>query len=425
MRTSGRRTFLRVAGGTLLASPLFGLVGARADTAGRAKRLILFFSPNGTVHAHRRPTGSGTSYAFPSGSILEPLSSWRDQLTVIDGLDFHGADNHEGGMRAMLTGGGNVSLDQYIASELPDAAMTQFRSLELGVQTSAWGGSSQTRMSYDTTGSMVPPDDDPRSVYRRLFGDPAASPIELDESLRRDLSVLDHVRGELAGLRNRVGAEESAKVDAHLTALREVERQLSGGGASAGECGAPLLMDFDAQAPDSFPTVTRAMIDLAVSAASCDASRVISIQCAHTIAPHVMGWLGHSEGHHTLSHMADENPSGLARFVEAERWFSEQFAYLISRLSELPEPGADGSMLDHSAVVWTKELGDSRLHVCTDVPFVLAGSAGGCWNPGRYLTYAGDPHNRLLVSIAQSLGLTTPTFGDASFGTGPLEGVEA
>lgn len=426
MKRNGRRSFLRgAAGSALLASPLLGLLsrGAQAATGGPAKRLILFFSPNGTVHQHRRPSGSGTRYSFPAGSILEPLSALRDQLTVIDGLDFHGADNHEGGMHAMLTGGGSVSIDQHIATTLPAAAATRFRSLELGVQTSAWGGNRQTRMSYDADGRMVPPDDEPASVYRRLFGDPSASPAAVDAELQQDRSVLDHLRQELAGLRNRVGSEEAAKVDAHLTSLREVERQLSGGTAPAGECGAPLLSDFDAQAPGRFPAVTRAMVDLAVAAASCDATRVISIQCAHTVAPHVFGWLGHAEGHHALSHMADGNPDGVGRFVEAERWFAEQFAYLVSRLKALPEPGGSGTMLDHSAVVWTKELGDSRLHVCTDVPFILAGGAGGTWTPGRYLTYAGEPHNKLLVSLAQAMGLTTRTFGNASFGTGPLEGV--
>jgi len=425
MRRLGRRSFLRGAGAALLASPFAGLLGAgrtRAAVDGRASRLILFFSPNGTIHAHRRPTGAGAAYDFPAGSILEPLRNWRDQMLVLDGLDFHGADNHEGGMRAMLTGGGETSIDQHIAAELPDAAMTRFRSLELGVQTSAWGGSTQTRMSYDASGRLVPPDDEPRSVFRRLFGEAGASDAEVDETVRRQRSVLDNVRAELGGLRDRIGAEEAIKVDAHLTSLREVERGLAGP-MLGGECGAPLLSDFDAQAPDAFPMVTRSMIDLAVAAASCDASRVLSIQCAHTVAPHVFGWLGHSEGHHALSHMADANPGGVAQFVEAERWFAEQFAYLLQRLSELPEPGGDGSMLDYTAVAWVKELGDSRLHVCTDVPFVLAGGANGCWSPGRYLTFDGDPHNQLLVSLAQTMGLPTRTFGDASFGTGPLEGL--
>src|SRR5690606_30692369 len=113
-------------------------------------------------------------------SILEPLRPRRADLVVIDGLHFHGADNHEGGQAAMLTNGGGgdsptggASIDQVVAGAI--GGDSRFRSLELGVQTSAWGGGVQTRMCYRGPGQMVTPDDDPAHVYERLFGVAGAS----------------------------------------------------------------------------------------------------------------------------------------------------------------------------------------------------------------------------------------------------------
>jgi hypothetical protein len=121
--------------------------------------------------------------------------------------------------------------------------------------------------------------------------------------------------------------------------------------------------------------------------------------------------------------MGDENVAGVRDFVTAERWFAEQFAWLVARMAEMPEPGAAGTMLDHSLVVWVKELGDSRLHECRSVPFVLAGGANGCLRTDRYLRFMGVPHQRLLVTICHAMGLDNPTFGDPARGAGPLSGV--
>ena len=137
----------------------------------------------------------------------------------------------------------------------------------------------------------------------------------------------------------------------------------------------------------------------------------------------VPSWLGISEGHHALSHMSDSNVMGVQQFVQAERWFAEQFLYLLERLeatADVMNPGS--TLLDTTAVLWAKEMGDSRLHVCESVPFVIAG-APNHFNLGRYLEFPGQNHQKLLVSMCQAMGLTNPTFGDPSHGTGPLTGL--
>lgn len=431
--TLARRDFVRAVGATALLAPFAGFLQSdrgRAQDARVAKRLVVFFTPNGTVHRHWRPTGEGTSFSFPAGSILEPLAPHQSDLVVLDGIDFVGTSNHEGGMAAMLTGNGTdahesrgMSVDQVVADSI--GAGSRFPSLELGVQTSAWGGNVQTRMSYRGPGQYVPPDDDPIGVHRRLFGGLSPMPdggmAMADPRVLRRRSVLDAIRGDLADLSRRVPASERRKLEAHTEALRRSELGLAGAIAGMASCDPTPAPDTGVPLDnDRFPFVGRAQMDLLITALSCGMTRVASLQWAHTVAPQVFSWLGVSEGHHALSHMDDANEAGVADFVRTERWFAEQFAYLLDRLSELPEPDGDGRMLDHTLVVWAKELGDGRLHECSSVPFVLAG-ANRAWSTGRYLRLGGVPHQKLLVSLCHAMGLPNRTFGDPSHGTGPIE----
>lgn len=418
-----RRRFVRNAALSLLAAPFVQTLGGRARAAESdvAKRLVVFFSPNGSVLKHWRPSGSGTSFNFPAGSILEPLAAVKDHVIVVDGLDFKGTSNHEGGMSHMLRGGGDISIDQFVAAQI--GAQSRFSSLEFGVQTSAWGGSVQTRMSYNAAGEFVPPNDDPAGAYKRIFGAAMPGGDGADATLMRRSSVLDLLKDELTDLQGQIGYEERPKLEAHLDAIRRMEGSLAP--AAGGACNPGTPFGGSAQDNDSFPAAGRAQMDLLIASLSCDLTRVASLQWSHTVSPTVFSWLNISEGHHALSHMDDGNMAGVAQFVAAERWYAEQFAYLVGRLAELPDPDGEGSLLDTTVVVWAKEMGDSRLHVCTEVPFVLAGKAGGRLKTGQYLKVTGEAHNRLLVSIAQAMGLNIPTFGDPAHGTGPLRGLLA
>jgi len=400
-----RRRFLRFGAASLLAAPFCDQLirPARAAPApAPTKRLLVFFSPNGTIHNQWRPTSSDLDLA--PGSILEPLADYRDDLLVLDGITFHDADNHEGGMAAMLTAGTGTSLDQHVADAL--ASDHRFRSLELGVQTSAWGGNVQTRMSY-RDGAYVTPDDDPQSVWRRLFGDLG------DESLlQRRQSVIDLASAELDDLHARLGAAERARLDRHLESLREVERGLQGDGRCEDTPSPDDITASDVYNNDAFPDIAAAQIDLAVQALACGVTPVASVQLSHTVSPAVFTWLGVSDSHHTLSHIDDGNTSGVADFVTCERWISAQVASAISQLGAMEDPDG-GSLLDSTVVLWVKEMGDGRAHVCTDVPWLIA---GGGFDTGRYLSLGGVSHGDVLDSVRAALGLT-----GAHYGAGALE----
>lgn len=413
-------------GAALLAAPWLRLLDApaRAATLDGPRRLVVFFSPNGTIPRLWRPDGGASSLSFPSGSILEPLAGWEDRLVVVDGLGFHGASSHEQGMAAMLTNGGGAdsetggrSLDQVVAGHIGGA--TRLPSLELGVQTSAWGGTEQTRMSYAAPDRMVTPDDDPRGAWERLFGDMVGDPDEVAALRARRQSVLDLNRSQLQDLSGRLGASERAALDVHLDALDQLERNL----VPIAGCAPPQAPDALAvEDNDRFPDLVDQQLDVAAAALSCDLTRVVSLQLSHTVSPTVFTWLDHRESHHALSHSTDDDDKGVARFVAAERWVAGRFAALLARLDGLPDPETGGSLLDSTLVVWAKELGDARTHVCDDVPWVLAGG-GGAFEAGRLLDAKGASHGQLLVSLARAMGVPLDSFGDTGAGTGPLAGL--
>jgi len=185
---------------------------------------------------------------------------------------------------------------------------------------------------------------------------------------------------------------------------------------------APMAQDPENN--DNFPALGKAQMDLLVTAVACGMTNVATIQWSQTVGQEVCTWLGLSDGHHSLSHSDDSNTAGVANFVKAERWFAAQFSYLVNQLKAIPDPKGGGSLLDTSLVVWAKELGDSRAHVCTGVPFVIAGKSGGRFNTGRFVDFQGAFHGQLLVSICQALGLKNTDFGAVGSGSGPLPGLE-
>jgi len=418
-----RRGFTAGLGATLLAAPFVRLLTgkAHAQAAGGAQRLLIFFSPNGTIHRHWRPTGGERDFAFPAGSILEPLTPWRAQLVVVDGLNFFTGNNHEGGQAAMLTNGGGagtptrgMSLDQYVASRI--GAGDRFPSLELGVMTDIWGANVQTRMAYRGPGELVHPDADPRRAFERLFADLAGGPDGAARRRATRRSIIDLGRAELADLHGRVGREEQVKLEAHLDALRSMEQSLFAEvGCASPEAPPPLAKDEN----DNVPALLAAQLDLAVTALACGMTRVATVQLSHTVSPVVHRWAGNTDQHHSLSHADDGQEALVGQFVAAERWCAEQFGTILQRLQATPDP-MGGTLLDSTVVLWAKEMGDSRAHVCESVPFVLA---GGGLPGGRSLRFAGESHARLLVSICQHLGLDNDTFGDPTTGQGPLPGI--
>jgi Protein of unknown function (DUF1552) len=437
----GRRALLRGAAGAAVALPwLESLAPRRARASNQPPlRFVVMFSPNGTLNDQWMLTGGET--AFVLSPILSPLEPHRADIVIVQGLDQQGGggDGHQNGIGGMLTGtslnagpfagvgappagwASGPSVDQRIAQAI--AGATKLRSLELGVQVGAadnWG-----RMSYRAANQPLPPLDDPASVYDTVFTDLHTDPTVLARRRSRQQSILDTVGAEYTRLSGRLGATDRQRLDAHLAAVRELETRLTTDlVVTNAACKDPQVAPVDKDANDSFPAVGALQTDLLVMALACDITRVASLQWSRSVSQTRFTWAGISEGHHDLSHKSDDDAPSVAKLQTINTWYAQQLASLMTKLAAVPD-GNGTTLLDNTLILWCNELARGNTHSRHDAPYVLAGGAGGALRTGRYLSYEGQglPHNNLLVSLLNAMGLPDTTFGKSDWCTGPLTGL--
>ena len=436
-----RRALLSGLGASAALSPFLPLLNASGQEA-TPLRLILWFTPHGTIYDNWKPSGGTTDFTL--SPILEPLDAHRQKLVVLDGLriqaDGVGAPHTKGPpllwtaspliedmtfTREDESGGryygwnSAPSVDQFILDRI--GPTTPYRSLEFGVRS----GSNHpgSRMIYTGPEQPLAPETDPWQAFDRLIGDITQGGAAAEQLRAERRSVLDLLGSELEGLETRVSSADRQKIQAHLNAVREIETRLSGEPII---CQGPDLgAAVESNQAQNTPLVFDRMIDLMVAALSCDLTRVASMQyrVGENDGGYTYDWLGiTSQEHHLMSHEGDTNAAAQADLSRIYTWYSERFAYFLDRLAAVPE--GNGTMLDNSLVVWGSELGKGNTHAFERVPFVIAGGAAGKLATGRYLEFDDVAHNRLLVSICNLLGLPEVTsFGSTDTGQGGLAGL--
>ncbi|RYZ06752.1 MAG: DUF1552 domain-containing protein [Myxococcales bacterium] len=435
-----RRALLGGLGGSAALAPFLPLLEAHGEEA-QPLRLILWFTPHGTVYDNWKPSGGERDFTL--SPILQPLEPYRSKITVLDGLkiqaDGVGAPHTKGPpllwtasslkedmtfTRADGSGGmyygwnSGPSIDQVIAEQLRPT--TPYRSLEFGVRS---GGSHPgSRMIYTAAETPLAPETNPWAAFKRLIGDIGKTADELERIRSERRSVLDVLDGELGALRTKVSSADRHKIDAHLTAVRDIEQRLQGSSVS---CQGPVLGDeVDANKASSTPLVMEAMSALMASSLSCGLTRFASMQyrVGENDGGYLYDWLGISDlEHHLMTHEPDTNAAAQGELTKIYTWYAQMFAKFLAHLDSVPE--GNGTLLDNSLVVWGSELAKGNSHSFEKMPFVVAGGAAGKLQTGRYLQYDQVPHNRLLVSLAQLMGLPELTrFGGTDQGSGGLSG---
>ncbi len=442
-----RRTVLKGAGGIAIALPWLEIMtrGRRARAAPTpAARFLAVYQPGGTVLERWRPTGSEASYAL--SPILAPFEAVKDKVIIVDGLDMKSAvgEQRQSGIIAWLTGSvqgplgsagttygyakDGPSIDQVLAPLV--SAGKRKASLYMAVR---WGtGRSHGLMSpfdissFGTTApySPVMPSLDPVAIWQDLFGALGGSA----GATAWDKSMLDFVDRRYVKLAARLGAEDRQRLDQHLTHLRDLERRV----ASVARCSPPVLVDTSDYNPTSglssadngtirdlatdaaIPKVGKLMIDMMVMAFACDITGAATLQWSDTEAKHTFPWLGLTE-----THAFYQNDGGY-RPLECEKiatWYSTQHAYLISEMAKVDMGGH--SLLDESVVFFGSERQDPASYSKANMPFLLAGGGGGL-RSGRWLQYAHQSHNELLVALLHLFGDARTNFGTAQYSTGAL-----
>lgn len=438
MTNASRRRFLRNTTLAAAATPfLAGLPSANgAEGKGPApKRLIVVFSPNGTLPGEFWPSETGELKKLTP--ILQPLEPYRSRTLILKGVanKIRGdGDSHMRGMSCLLTGtelfpgniqGGShtpagwsrgISIDQELKNfwQSRDETRTRFGSLEFGVavpnRADPW-----TRMCYAGANKPVAPIDDPRQMLARLYG---------KTKDRQNLAnILDGVKDDLRRVSGQLSPEDRRMLDEHMTLVAALERELaqeSGNAALAQP--APEVDPSVELVNDNTPRISRMQIDLLVNSLTNNMARVATLQFMRSVGQARMNWLGVEEGHHSLSHEPDSNKSAVEKLRKINTWFCGELAYLTRRLAETPEPGAAGNLLDNTLIVWTNELGKGNNHTLNDIPMVLVGGENLGIKSGRALDLKQTPHNRLLMAIAHAMGHPVKTFGTEKYCQGgPLD----
>ncbi|MFB6375096.1 MAG: DUF1552 domain-containing protein, partial [Bradymonadaceae bacterium] len=390
-----RRGFMKLVGATAASAavPALPSLAHGAEGDGPPTRLIVFFTPNGTIRSRWRPDGSGTNFSIPEDGILTPLQAIKDKILIVDGLDMRSTqagpgDGHQKGMGHMLTGkellsgdafsgggGGTVgwargpSVDQYIAEQTHDGE--RFKSINFAVQPA--GPTVWSRMSYKGDANPVEPSQDPFNSFDRLFAPVLENQKKMKRIRTRRQSVLDFLKKDLDKVRREASAKDRKRLKQHLSSVRQTERRLMAGNDRGIACQPPDEGSrFDPQANDNFPQTGQLMMDMIAASLSCRLTRVATLQWNRSVGPLEPTWLGIEKRHYKMSHSDDKYEEQLVRL---NRWYAKQYAYLVRKLDAIDEPSGEGTLLDHSIVLWCNELGDGSRHDRSDMPFVLAGGA--------------------------------------------------
>lgn len=427
-----RRQLLQLGVGAAGALGLPLLVPESVSAAdGSPQRLLLVFTPNGTVPDAYWPAAGLGETDFALNAIMQPLTPFRERLLILEGLRLAVAEvgpggPHQKGVGGLFTnaelqngefvdGDGSTSgwangpsVDQEVARYI--GQQSYLESLELGVR--ATQNEVRSRISYAAAGAPMPPINAPLVTYQRLF----SSFLTVDAAVgARRQSVLDAVKQQYALVSPTLSVRDQQKLELHMDLVRGVERRI-GIAPHAAACRRPEAPpDWAQDDEQTMPDIAASQLQLLATAFACDLTRVASLQFSTAINDIRYPWLGSNGSGHTLSHSSGEESQ--QEIVLREQWVASQLAAFMTELASIPE--GDGSVLDHTLIVWGNELGWGVTHTHENLPFVLAGGAPGMrW--GRHLQFDRMPHGALLAAILQAMGAPFAEFGHPEFRTEPL-----
>jgi hypothetical protein len=428
-----RRQLMCGAAATCVLAPFIPVLEAEAQ-AKPLQRLVTWFTPNGTIHREWTPEGGVLDFKLKR--ILAPLEPYRDKLVVISGLKFTGegpGNQHMQGPHLMFAGsnlnegdfeggggasagwGTSISIDQVFAQHVGDETAFRYFVLAVGPE----GGNVRHRLSYAGDNEPLVPDVDPAVLFDRVFSTVTNDAEQLALLRLQKQSVIDLVKDDIATLKTKYGTLDQTKLEAHLESVRAIETRLA---RDAKQCELPVkgeVLDIDQN--DAFPEIGKRMMDTLAAIFACDTSRTASLMWGGSTNNQKYPWLGVEGEHHELSHKDGEAPVQ-EELIKINTWYSEQLAYFMQKLSEIPE--LEGSALDHTLILAGNELGEGGRHSHKELPVLLAGGANGQLQMGRYLQAPDEANNRLLVSVLHAMGLTEhETFGNSDQGNGPLIGL--
>ncbi|HXS94246.1 MAG TPA: DUF1552 domain-containing protein [Candidatus Limnocylindrales bacterium] len=423
-----RRAILRGAG-CAVALPWLESLNAFGDTPGAAafpKRFGVMFLGNGINEDHWKAEGEGA--AMNLSRTLEPLEPLKQKINVVEGLHVNaliGQGIHPAQTGSLLSGAkitkgaiihSGISVDQMIASrvgeETPQSSIVLACDQPMtGYHETNFSLAYSSHISWQTPDSPVPVEVYPSLAWDSVFDNRGAM---------QNISVLDRVKDRAEALTRKIGSTDKSKLDEFLTSVREVEKRVEGARKSKDSADesakakntVAMAMERPANGlPEDLREHARLMCDIIAIAFQTDKTRVASLLISRDLSAMYYPFLNVRDGHHAASH--DNKSDGYERIA---RFHVSQFAYLASKLDAMQE--GDGTVLDHSCLMFLSNLWIGRLHDNTRLPVVLAGGLGGTLQTGRVLNYlqdgaAGRKMCSLYLSLMDRFGIKLDEFGDA------------
>ena len=432
-----RRTFLRGVGTALALPFLDAMVPAFASDKAPI-RMGFFYVPNGINMSRWTPAVAGTNFELTPA--LETLAPFRNQLSILSGLDSNQANALPGeggafhtrttsafltGVHPKLTKGADIqlgiSVDQIAAKEL--GKQTQLASIELALDGGDPAGICEgeltcayANLSWRSATTPLPMENRPRAVFERLFGDSDTT----DSNSRRALieesrSILDSVTEEVGRLKSRLHSKDRAKLSEYLDAIRDTERRIQlAEQQSSREL--PALNKPGGSIPAVFEQYAKLMFDLQLLAYQTDMTRISTFMLAHESSVRTYAEVGVPEAHHAVSHHRGDITL-MEKKAKIDAYHVKLFAYFIDKLRSTDD--GDGSLLDHSMMLYGAGMSDGNMHLNQDLPIVLVGGAGGKLKGNRHVRYPkGTPMTNLYLAMLDILGVQVDHLGDS---TGKLE----
>ncbi len=433
-----RRLFLRGIGAAMALPLLDSMVPAMAATGSKAAkpaiRMAFCYVPNGIIPKAWLPTTTGANFEFMP--TMKPLEPFRDKLVVLSNLAQvngralgDGAGDHARAGATWLTGvhpkktegadiHAGISADQIAAKAL--ANETQFGSLEIGLEENYLAGGCDSGYSCAYTNTISwrgpttpnPSEISPRAVFERLFGDgETTDPKARLARMAQDRSILDFVRTDVARLTPGLGNRDKSKLDEYLESIRDIERRIQKAEQQSATMKLPV-MERPTAIPDTFEEHAKLMADLMVIAFQTDMTRVITLMMAREGSNRSYREINIPDGHHSVTHH-QLDPEKIAKTQKIDELHVKSFSYLIKRLNETQD--GDGTLLDHTMVLYGSSIRDGNVHDHHDLPLVLVGGKTANIKGGRHVRYKPEtPMTNLLLTMLDKAGVPGETLGDST-----------
>jgi hypothetical protein len=431
-----RRTFLRGAGAAIALPFLDSMVPvfAAADAAARPARLSFIEVPNGIMMDLWTPKTEGPDYEMPP--ILAELSAFRERMLVISGLSQNEANRLDGevggahprastafltGAHAKMTSGADlkagISVDQVAAREF--GKYTQLASLEIGMESPEVVGACESNYScayYNTISwrnetTPMPMENRPRVIFERLFGEAGSTDPKVRQARRKgNRSILDAVMEDISNLRKQLPATDHEKIDQYIEAVRDVERRIQMA-ESQSDRELPQ-MEGPVGTPRKFSEYYGLMTDLQILAWQSDMTRVCTFQIGHEMSNRAYPEVGFGDAHHAVTHHQGDKEK-IAKTIQINHFHTRLLAGYLDKLQSTRD--GEGSLLDHTLMLYGSALSDGNQHLCMDLPLlVIAGSMQGI-KGGMHVRYTKDtPMNNLLLSMLDKAGVQADRLGDST-----------